>query len=130
MNNLKSVLAAYAPSPDVYLGGDSKNDLPRDRLRKDLLAVSDKNKSFFYIGVAMLVILFLAALGLVWMWRDKPQLITGVFAATGVSITGIIATMFSHWKEKVRSDMLLALLSGTDDVETLKAVIGALAAKL
>jgi hypothetical protein len=128
MSKLKAVLAKYAPAPAAPFGG-SKHVLKKEQLRKDLLAVSDKNKSFFYIGVGMLVVLFVAALSLVWLWNDKPQLISAVFAASGVSITGIIATMFKHWKEKVRTDMLLALLSGTDD-ETLKTVVGTLASKL
>jgi hypothetical protein len=129
MNDLKSVLIKYAPSPEADLGG-RKKDLQRNQLRKDLLAVSYKNRSFFYIAAGMLVVLFVAALCLVWLWRDKPQLITTVFGATGISITGIIATMFSHWKEKVRTDMLLALLAGTDDLETLKTVIATLSEKL
>lgn len=129
MSDLKTVLTKYAPSPDVAFGG-KKKDLPREQLRKDLLAVSDKNKSFFYVGAGMLVVLFIAALALVWVWRERPQLITGVFAATGISITGIIATMFSYWKEKVRTDMLLALLGGTEDTETLKNVIGTLVDRL
>lgn len=128
MPNLKSVLREYVPPP-APLGG-RKQDLKREQLRADLLAVSKNNSSFFYIGVGMLVVLFVAALVLIWMWQDRPQLITGVFAASGVSVTGIVATMFSHWKEKVRTDMLLALLGGTDDQETLKTVVSTLANKL
>jgi hypothetical protein len=77
----------------------------------------------------MLVVLFIAALILVWLWHNRPELITGVFAAAGVSVTGLVAKMFSHWKEKVRTDMMLVLLSGTDD-ETLKNVVGVLTSKL
>jgi hypothetical protein len=124
MSDLKSVLTKYAPSAEADLGG-GKKELQREQLRNDLLAVSAKNKSFFYIGVVMLIVLFVAALLLVWLWRDRPQLITAVFGATGLSLTGIIATMFSHWKEKVRTDMLIALLSGTDE-ETIKTVIAKL----
>ena len=129
MSNLKSVLIEHAPSPEAPLGG-KKKDLQREQLRKDLLAVSDKNKSFFRIGVGMLVVLFVTALGLVWLWRDRAELITGVFGATGISVTGIISTMFSHWKEKVKTDMLLTLLTGIDDLETLRTIVGTLADKL
>ena len=129
MKDLKSVLIKHLPPADVNLGG-RKNVLQRDQLRQDLQVVSDKNKFIFFLGVGMILVLFVAALILVWLWRDRPQLITGVFAATGISTTGLIATMFSHWKEKVRIEMLLALLSGTDDVETIKTVISALVDKL
>lgn len=133
MKNLKSLLKEYVPEPGDAgdLGLDEKNnELRRDQLRFDLLAVSEKNKYFFFIGIGMLVVLFIAALVLIWLWRSEPNLIAAVFGATGISVTGIIATLFSHWKEKSRVDMLLVLLSGIDDVETLKTVIGTLASGL
>lgn len=129
MNNLKSVLAEYAPLREAHLGG-KKKDLQRERLRKDLLAVSDRNKKYFLMGVGMLIVLFGLSLFLIWMWRERTDLITGVFAVTGISITGIITTMFSQYKEKTRTDMLLVLLSGTDDAEILKTDIGILADRL
>ena len=124
MNDLKSILIEFAPSAEAALGG-RKKDLQRERLTNELLAVSRKNRSLLYIGVGMLIVLFIAALFLVWLWRANPQLITAVFGATGLSLTGIIASMFSHWKEKVRIDLLLVLLTDTDD-ETIKTVIGKL----
>src|SRR5215207_2820742 len=123
MSDLKGVLNKYAPEADVALGGEIE-EVPQQSLRQDLLAVSEKNKLVFYVCVAMLVVLFVAALVLVLLWRDRPQQISGVFAASGLSITGIVTMMFSNWKEKVRTDMLLALLSGSVDPDVLKTVIG------
>ena len=93
-----------------------------DTLRRDLQRIVRSNETYFRIWVGMLLILFAGACVYVSRSLADPKNIAAVFAATGVSVMGVVAKMTSLWKEKVNSDLLLSLVGTLSPEETKKVV--------
>jgi hypothetical protein len=71
--------------------------------------VSDQNRVYFLICIGMVLAIFLGACTVALKYISDPAFVKEVFAATGVSITGLVLQMMKLWKEKVNSDLVLVL---------------------
>lgn len=93
------------------MGGPSpvRSGAEVEAFRLALRSVSRRNEIYFRIAMAILCILFVGSLFLVWRFIDQPAAVSGVFAATGVSFVWVFTQALSAWKEKVNSDLMLAV---------------------
>jgi hypothetical protein len=108
---LKDVLARYSES-GPHFGEKFEGEPDQDAanaLSRDLKAVSDQNRVFFLVCVGMVLAIFGGACTVAVRCIADPTFVKEVFAATGVSLTGLVLQMLKLWKEKVRSDMVLVL---------------------
>jgi hypothetical protein len=108
---LKDVLARYSGS-GPHFGEKFEGEPDQDAanaLSLDLKAVSDQNRVFFLVCVGMVLAIFVGACTVAVRYIPDPTFVKEVFAAAGVSLTGLVAQMLKLWKEKVRSDMVLVL---------------------
>ena len=117
---LRDVLASYSGSGPHFgenlAGAETATDTTNN-LSQDLKAVSDQNRAYFLVCVGMVLVIFVGACTVAVKYISDPTFVKQVFAATGVSITGLVLQMMKLWKEKVNSDMVLVLarnLSPTD----------------
>ena len=109
---LKDVLVRYSESSPHFgenFAGAKPNQTDSDDLRRDLKAVSDQNRAYFLICVGMVLAIFVGACAIALRYISDPTFVKEVFAATGVSITGLVVQMMKLWKEKVNSDLVLVL---------------------
>lgn len=135
MKSLETLIKTYTQF-DVSLGadeddGDNKNvqSIDKKNLRKDLEVVKSANKQYFLICVIMIIVLFIASLILVLINLAKPNIVTAIMTAFGISTAGLILLMIKLWREKSNTELLLALALNMDG-ETLKRIIEILAARL
>ena len=132
MKKLSDVLSEYAGSPEF--GGKSPEfgdemDLKKlaydeaakerraESLKKDVHAISEQNRTYFFICFSALVALFVGACLLVVFSLDNPDRVKAVLAASGISILGVTTQMMKFWKEKVRAELMLALVNGINPGE-------------
>lgn len=108
MGDLKKVLDQYLPvlERDVTAGGSKAVE----ELSVRLQGLVEKNNRYFWICVALLVVVLLASLGFVILFRDQPAAIAGVFAALGATAYGGVWQMVRLWREKVATDVIIDLL--------------------
>ena len=109
---LRDVLAYYSGSGPHFgeaLPGENPLGVPTNDLSRDLKGISDQNERYFLVCVGMLLAIFIGACVIAVKYMSNPGLVGGVFAATGISITGLVIQMMKLWKEKVNSDMVLVL---------------------
>jgi hypothetical protein len=88
-----------------------------NNLARDLKAVSDQNRGYFLLCVGMVLAIFVGACTVAKTYISDPTFVKELFAATGVSITGLALHDDETVKEKVNSDTVLILarnLSPTD----------------
>ena len=57
----------------------------------------------------MVAVIFIGACTVAVRYISDPGFMKEIFAATGISITGLALQMMKLWKEKVNSDMVLVL---------------------
>jgi hypothetical protein len=51
-------------------------------------------------------------------YLSNPSVITGIFATSGISITGLVVQMMKFWKVKVNSDIVLVLARNLSPQDT------------
>jgi len=119
--SLVAALEAFKPEGPDFGERQRKTD-DVDALRRSLQRISESNKTYFIICVALLLILFAGACLLVLRSLDHPNQIAVIFGATGISFMGIFSQSVRLWKEKVNSDMLL-ILAGNLRPQDLKGVV-------
>jgi hypothetical protein len=140
MPSLRSVLLAnIGPTsiPTVTMGSDGKHEtevspvppLDRDKLKRDLSAVNKDNSRYFFVCVAMVVLLFLVSIGIILTNLSKPDIIKVAMAAFGISSAGLITMMIKLWREKSNVELLI-LLAINMDAETLKTIVAVLIKRL
>jgi hypothetical protein len=137
--SLNDVLRKHrGPRATIHAGADETEGVKREpapevvdrvALRADLLAVRRSNNTWFAIGVVLLVILFLATLGIVIAYINRPTVVTSALSALGISSAGLVTLMFRMWGTKSRTEYMLILASNMD-AATLKSIIDLLASKL
>ena len=123
MNGLKEVLARYAGSAphfgDEVTGSTlTASQISNEALSSDLKAISSKDQVYLFICVGMVLVVFLGACVLTVKYLSNPSVITGIFAASGISITGLVVQMMKFWKEKVNSDTVLVLARNLSPQDT------------
>lgn len=119
---MKEVLARYAGSGphfgDAIEGAASAALASNEALSGDLKAISEKDQVYLFICVGMVLMVFLGACILTVKYLSNPSVITGIFAASGISITGLVVQMMKFWKEKVNSDTVLVLARNLSPQDT------------
>src|SRR4051812_35592439 len=90
----------------VTLGPSTKMEGLAGRLRE----LSRRNEKYFRTCVAILVIVLLASLGFVILFRNQPAVIAGIFTAMGASAYGGARQMVKLWREKVATDVAIELV--------------------
>ena len=103
---VQDVLSQYRSSVSL---GTEVVQTPANDLANDLGAISAQNKMYVNICVAFIVVVFVAAVIIAYIYRASPALITPLYGATGVSTLGGISQMTKLWKEKIKADMMLVL---------------------
>jgi hypothetical protein len=91
-------------------------------LRSQISEVGKSNTSYFRVCFILLVVLFLGCGALVFNFLNEPSKAGAVFGVTGLSFLGIIAQMLRLWKQKVASDLTLALASSLPPQQLLTAL--------
>jgi hypothetical protein len=118
MKDLRAVLAQFAADTPKLGGkrvaelGDQNATGLASELRNSLQEVSGRNRTYFWICIVMILILFIAACWISLTHLQDPSYVRNVFAVTGVSFLGLISQMTRLWKTKVLSDMTLVLAGG------------------
>src|SRR5262245_22059674 len=115
MKKLRAVLVSYGH--DIQLGDHEPTPLAVERLKGELGAVSRANEHFFAVCVVRILALFLAALWAIIRYAANPDAVRIAFGAFGLSVAWMIRVMIGLWREKVATDMALALV-GALDVDT------------
>jgi hypothetical protein len=117
---LTSVLSKYAERGKVLatLGGTILTspagtvvtpEINVSALQTEIKQAGQQNVSYFRTCFVLLVILFAGCSVLVLAFINQPSKAGAIFTITGLSFFGIIAQMLKLWKEKIASDLTLAL---------------------
>ena len=133
MNNLKETLGKYNTSLHK-LGDDTSkktSSLQAETLKVELSAISKKNAFIFWICVTMIISLFIGSIIFISIFINDSKKIELGFGTGGVvvSILGLITYMKNLWKEKVNSDLLLALV-GSMNEDAMNSIISVIISKL
>jgi len=123
--NVDNALLAFAQVSPHFGPADKSRDEQLQQLRSDLRRIGDSSNRYFLICVVLVLILFVGACALVAFNFNRPDQITAVFTATGLSFFGIVRQMLRLWKEKVNSDML-TVLAGNLETADLRRIVNAL----
>lgn len=109
-------------------------DAERSQLQAALTALSKRNNTLFRVCAIVAIIAFIFVFGLLIYLITEPTKIQIILGPTGVSaifvsLTGLLAYMNKIWKEKISTDILLALV-GTLKADVINSVVTALLAKI
>lgn len=91
-------------------------------LQSEINQVRKNNTTYFQFCFALLVVLFLGCGALVIYFLNEPSKAGVIFGITGLSFLGIIAQMLKLWKQKVASDLTLALAGALPPSQLLTAL--------
>jgi len=91
-------------------------------LRSEINQVGKNNTMYFRVCFALLVVLFVGCGAMVFNFLNEPSKAGAVFGVTGLSFLGIIAQMLKLWKQKVTSDLTLALAGSLPPQQLLTAL--------
>ncbi|HKV91282.1 MAG TPA: hypothetical protein VJW20_01905 [Candidatus Angelobacter sp.] len=138
MKRLLKILAKYAEAPEAKLGdkGPFKPEgtpplaaREADQLRSEMRAILERNKIFFVIAFSLVVAVFIGLCIFIVSSLGDPAGIKKAMTAAGITIFGPIGWMLKLWKEKVATDLTLALVSNLKS-EDIRPVLGILLRKL
>ena len=110
MKRLESILAKYA-TPN--LAGDQVKAAPPPDvpgLVGELRGLRRENEVYFMILVGMLVVVFVAALVLTFVFARHPEALAAVLGASGIGVGFAIRTMATLWKQKVLMGLIIVLI--------------------
>lgn len=127
--SVRSVLAEFGASGLSFDAGSAHPVPDLSGLRDQLEAVRRGSRTAFAIATGMLVVLFVLCCCLILTYVGRPSVISGVLGASGLSVMGIVSQMIRLWKEKVASDILIALAMNLPDSE-LRTIIKVLKPRL
>lgn len=117
----KSILKRY--SVGARFGAATINV---EELRKDLRQVSARNNVYLWVYLAMVVALFVIFVRYVQSTPGDAVKVGVASTALGGSATGIAALILKVWREKTRTEMLLALAINLRDGAMLRAIMRSL----
>jgi hypothetical protein len=98
----------------IWLG---RGVVASEGIRRELNEMARYNERFLWIGVGMILALYVAALGLIVFYRDSPAIVSAIFGGTGFSIAGLGQKVFDVWKAKSTFELLLALATDVDGAQ-------------
>jgi hypothetical protein len=103
--------------------------LDRDALREELRNLNRRSRTGFFVCMGMLLIIFALAIAGVIIYHNEPSRIGAIFAASGVTITGIVTATTKLWTQRTKSEMVVALV-GSLDQNALQAALQSLLSTL
>lgn len=125
--SLRAALLAFG-STTPHLGEKGTTSTPSPSpeqlkmLHHDLRRISKSNEIYFQVCVVILIALFIGVCIFAYRSIEEPRRVALAFSATGVSIMGLFTQMVRLWKEKVNSDLLLALAGNLSAADMKKVV--------
>ena len=135
MEALQKILQQYTGSSvtlgskDMALDDQAIQKTNREGLQRELRDLSLKNEKYFKVGVAMVVVLFIAMLVVTFIQLRNPTLSQAAPPIFGGTAIGVVFGLFKARREKNYTDCILALVPNVDD-ETLKTIIAVLVKKI
>jgi hypothetical protein len=127
MKRLRAVLMSHAQG--IQLGESAPHPLAVERLSEELRSVGRANEHYFALCVVMILALFLAALWVIIRYAATPDAVRGAFVCFGLSVAALIRVMIGLWREKVATELAVALV-GALDQETTRSIIEVLLKRL
>lgn len=124
-----TALQQYLAPPAPTLGTGRGNRASKDRLARDLVAISRSNRIYFSLCFGMVLVVLAGAAVFVVTHLGSIRTIQATFGVLGISITALTAQMTSLWKQKVMADTLLVLARNVGPDE-LKPILDTLLARL
>jgi hypothetical protein len=127
MSALRSLVTRHVITPSV-LGSDTRA-FDRKSLQRELAQLRRSREVAFWIVFGVVVLLVILAVAAAIGYRTDPQLIRKLSTASGVTIMGSVALLVRLWGQKVRSDLVLAIVSGMSE-DGVKAALTSLVNRL
>jgi hypothetical protein len=124
---IRQVVARYL-APPALAGGEAVG-LDRSAVQRELASVRRSREIAFWLAAMSLVVIFTMSVAFMISQRDHPEAIKTASMATGITITGVIAAMTKLWQDRVKADLVIALVSGMSE-DALKDALMHLVAKL
>ena len=102
MSEIRSVLRDYVG--DVAAGG-MRRDTRKFMQRLESIRSSAHTRHWLLVGALGCV--FVLGLVLMWMYRENITIVSGIFAATGLSTGVVISRLTKIWKELTFLDLFI-----------------------
>lgn len=120
MSALKAIVETHVVRPGH--AGSGSRGFDRTILQQELMSLKRSREIGFWLMFLLLALLFIAAgVAVVYYRSDLPKL-GQLSAITGVTFLGVVASMVRLWSQKVKTDLLLAIVMSMPE----KAVQGVL----
>src|SRR3954465_3667913 len=117
MTKLHSLVQAFVAPPakagmtnDLSFGGAGQFD--QRALQRELARVSQGREVAFWLCFVALLIVFALSIMFLAQHSGDPAAIQKMSAATGLTILGVIGLMTKLWQDKVKADLVGAMVSG------------------
>jgi hypothetical protein len=95
--------------------GSQRSAFDREWLRKELERRRRSTETLLWVCTTCLLVLFaLLIVGLI-TYREKPDMFTRISTAGGVTIVGVVTILIGLWKQKVKFDLVTALVGGAPE---------------
>lgn len=127
MNKLAGIMRDFADFGEHLGPGESPPEI--DGFRRNLELLRRENQTFLRAVAVMVGVVFLTSLILLIVFRQNPQLVAGIFGASGVTLAWAINKMHRLWRDKAHADLLFAMVGEVDD-DVLRSVVGVLVESL
>lgn len=127
MKKLRALLSRYVEP--IQLGDAAPRPLPVDKIQAELQEVSRTSETYFGACVVMTMAAFLVALWATLHYAMSPETVKLTFGGLGAYLIVIVRTMKGLWREKVATDMVVALAASLDR-DTLASIIAVLLKRL
>jgi len=127
VSGLRQVVERHIVRPSH--AGPSVTSFDRTAIQRELVRMRRSRELGFWLLFVLFAILLFGALVIVVQYRTNPGAIQRISAATGVTLMGVMAAMVRLWAQKVRTDLVMAVVAGMPE-EAMRAVLTTLIPKL
>ncbi|MBC7789485.1 MAG: hypothetical protein H7Z74_06045 [Anaerolineae bacterium] len=134
MTKLHSLVQAYVAPPGtlgapIDSSDPSQQSIDRSSLKRELARLRQGREVAFWICFVALLTVFTLSMMYLVQHRDNPAAIAKMSTATGVTLLGVVGIMTKLWQDKIKADLVLAIVSGASE-ESLKDALRQLLDKL
>jgi hypothetical protein len=128
VTELHSLVRAFI-APPATLGMPGQFSFDQSTLRAELARLRRGREIAFWICFSALLAVFVLSVVFLVQHSNSPAAIQKMSAATGLTIIGVVGIMTKLWQDKVKADLVLAMVSGMSE-ESLKDSLRQLVDKL
>ncbi|MGR8930979.1 MAG: hypothetical protein ACU836_10080 [Gammaproteobacteria bacterium] len=87
------------------------------------LEVVQRNSTHFaVVAIFTHFLVFLSAVGFTWYYRSQPEIAQTMIGGSALALLVIATKLRNLWHDKVRSDMLIAMLPNLTPAEAIKVI--------